>query len=304
LTQSIAPSRVPPLRATLAGCGAIALWAFLGLLSRGAATIPPLQLTAMAFAVSATLGLLVVAARGRLATLRQPPLAWLHGVGGLALYHALYFAALDLAPPAEAGLVNYAWPLLIVLFSAPLLGLRLRWVHALGTLAAAAGCLLLLGQNGGGPRGAGVWLGDGLAFAAAITWALYSVLSRRMHAVPTEAVAGFCAAAALLAGAGHLAFEHWVWPDSRAILAILALGAGPLGGAFFLWDIGMKRGDPRQLGTLAYATPVLSTLLLCLGGYAPWSVTLAAAALMVAVGGLVASRGRATAPSQTAPSPQ
>ena len=133
-------------------------------------------------------------------------------------------------------------------------------------------------------------MGDLLAAAAAVTWALYSVLSRRMGSVPTEAVAGFCAASAVLAAAATLAFEHPIWPGGVAWLSIVALGAGPVGGAFFLWDIGMKRGDPRLLGTLAYATPVLSTLLLCLGGYAPWSLTLVIAALLVATGGLLASR--------------
>ena len=279
------------MNATLAGCAAIALWAFLALLSRGAADVPPLELTALAFAVSATLGLGVVAARGRLAALRQQPLAWLHGVGGLAGYHALYFAALDLAPPAEAGLLNYGWPLLIVLFSAPILGMQLNRHHAIGAALSAAGWLLLLvARDSSVARGGLAWLGDLLAAAAAVTWALYSVLSRRMGSVPTEAVAGFCAASAVLAAAATLAFEHPIWPGGVAWLSIVALGAGPVGGAFFLWDIGMKRGDPRLLGTLAYATPVLSTLLLCLGGYAPWSLTLVIAALLVATGGLLASR--------------
>ena len=284
------------MNATLAGCAAIALWAFLALLSRGAAEVPPLELTALAFTISAVLGLSVVAARGRLGALRQPAMAWLHGVGGLAGYHALYFAALDLAPPAEAGLLNYAWPLLIVLFSAPLLGMTLRWNHAAGAALSAIGCLLLLvARESGAVRGEAAWIGDLLALAAAITWALYSVLSRRMHGVPTEAVAGFCAASAVLAGLATFAFEHPVWPGGMAWASIAALGAGPVGGAFFLWDVGMKRGDPRLLGTLAYATPVLSTLLLCVGGYAPWSLILAAAALLVALGGFIASRGAARA---------
>ena len=284
------------MNATAAGCAAIALWAFLALLSRGAESVPPLELTALSFTVSATLGLIVVAARGRLGVLRQKPLAWLHGVGGLAGYHALYFAALDLAPPAEAGLLNYAWPLLIELFSAPLLGMTLRWNHAAGAGLSAIGCLLLLvARDGGSLRGEAAWIGDMLALGAAVTWALYSVLSRRMRGVPTEAVAGFYAASAVLAGLATLAFEHPVWPSLMAWASIAALGAGPVGGAFFLWDVGMKRGDPRLLGTLAYATPVLSTLLLCLGGYAPWSLTLAAAALLVALGGFTASRGDARA---------
>ncbi len=275
-------------RATLAGCGAIALWAFLGLLSRAAAQIPPLQLTAMSFAVAAVLGICVLGGRGRLRELRQRPLAWAHGVGGLFGFHALYFTALAWAPAAEANLINYTWPLLIVLLSAPLLGLRLTARHLAGTVLGAAGCALLLGGNA-----SLTWLalpGYLAAVASAITWATYSVLSRRFADVPTGAVAGFCAASAGLAAASHFAFEPTVLPDGRAWLAILVLGAGPVGGAFFLWDVGMKQGDPRLLGTLAYATPVASTLLLCAGGFAAFTAATLASAVLVAAGGLVAAR--------------
>ncbi len=289
-----------PAPATIAGLGAIALWSFLALLSRAASGVPPLELTALAFAVSSMIGLGVVAASGRLSLLRQPPLAWMHGVGGLAGYHALYFAALGLAPAAEANLINYSWPLLIVLFAAPLLGLRLTFRRAMGAALGAAGTILLLSQGGSGARDGLAWLGDLLALCAAVIWALYSVLSRRLGAVPTEAVAGFCAASAVLAGGAHFAFEASVMPDRIACLAILAMGAGPVGAAFFLWDIGMKRGDPRLLGTLAYATPVASTLLLCVAGFAPWSLVLMIAAISVAVGGLLAATAGGAAPADIA----
>jgi len=274
--------------ATLAGGGAIVLWAFLGLLSRAAAAIPPLQLTAMSFAVAAILGVSVLVARGRLADLRQRPLAWLHGVGGLFGFHALYFAALAWAPAAQANLINYSWPLLIVLLSALLLGLRLTARHIVGTILGAAGCVLLL-SGGAHPNGT-AFPGYLAAACSAVVWAGYSVLSRRFADVPTGAVAGFCAASAALAAASHSVFEPTVAPDATGWLAVLALGAGPVGGAFFLWDIGMKRGDPRLLGTLAYATPVASTLLLCAGGFATFGGTLLASAVLVAAGGLVAAR--------------
>ena len=275
--------------ATLAGGGAIVLWAFLGLLSRAAAAIPPLQLTAMSFSVAAVLGLGVLLMRGRLGDLRQAPLAWVHGVGGLFGFHALYFTALAWAPAAEANLINYSWPLLIVLFSAALLGLRLTARHVFGTVLGAAGCLLLLG--GGARLTQGALPGYLAAVASAVTWATYSVLARRFFAnVPTGAVAGFCAGSAVLAAASHLALEPTVAPDAQAWMAALAMGVGPVGGAFFLWDIGMKRGDPRLLGTLAYATPVASTLLLCAGGFAAFSAMLLASAVLVAAGGLVAAR--------------
>ena len=200
--------------ATLAGAGAIGLWAFLGLLSRAAAAIPPLQLTAMSFCVAAVLGIAVLAARGRLRDLRQRPLAWVHGVGGLFGFHALYFTALALAPAAEANLLNYMWPLLIVLLSAALLGLRLSRAHIVGTLLGGVGCALLLG--GGARLTAAAAPGYLAAVCSALTWATYSVLSKKFAYVPTGAVAGFCAASAVLAAASHFAFEPTVAPDPGA----------------------------------------------------------------------------------------
>jgi drug/metabolite transporter (DMT)-like permease len=274
--------------ATLTGAGALALWAFLGLLSRAAGALPPLELTALSFAIAATFGLGVLALRGRLSELRQTKLAWLHGVGGLFGFHALYFTALAFAPPAQANLINYTWPLLIVLLAALLLGRRLRRGHLIGVALGGAGCVVLLGSDA--RLSAAAVPGYLAAAASALTWATYSVLSRRFAAVPTGAVAGFCAASAGLAAVAQTMLGGWVLPHGPALAAVLALGLGPVGGAFFLWDVGMKRGDQLLLGTLAYATPVASTLLLCAGGFAAFTASLMAAALLVAAGGLVAAR--------------
>nr|WP_268237497.1 DMT family transporter [Caldovatus sediminis] len=275
------------------------MWAFLALLSRRAGGVPPLALTALGFAVGGALGLCVVMARrrGGLSLLRQPLRAWAHGVGGLFGYHALYFAALALAPPVEANLVNYAWPLLVVLLSAPVLGMPLGPRRLAGVALGALGCVLLVGPGvAGGEAGTAApapALGFLCAAGAALVWSLYSVTSRRLAAVPTEAVAGFCLATAALAGLAHLAFEAPV-PALGAgqWLAVLLLGAGPVGAAFFLWDIGMKRGDPRLLGTLAYATPVASTLLLVVAGEGAFTGRVAAALALVAGGGWLAASAR------------
>jgi len=276
--------------ATLAGCGALALWAFLAVLSRLAAGIPPLQLTAMGFAVGGAVALVVVAAQGRLGRLRQSPLAWAHGVSGLFGYHALYFAALALAPAVEANLINYLWPLLIVLLSAPLRGLRLGPARLAGVAMGFFGCALLVGPGASFPAEAS--LGFLAALGCAVVWAVYSVTAgtKPLRGVPTEAVAGFCMATAALAGLAHGLFEPTVIPDAGQALAVLLLGLGPVGAAFFLWDVGMKRGDPRLLGTLAYAVPVASTLLLIAAGEGAFTLTVALATALVAGGGAIASR--------------
>jgi drug/metabolite transporter (DMT)-like permease len=116
--------------------------------------------------------------------------------------------------------------------------------------------------------------------------------TRRLSRVPTEAVAGFCLVTSALAAVLHLAFERTVAPDGREWLAVIGLGLGPVGAAFFLWDVGMKRGDPRLLGTLAYAVPVASTLLLIAAGEGVLSLRVALATAMVAGGGFIAARAR------------
>ena len=229
--------------------------------------------------------------RGAFGALRQPPLAWIVGVGGLFGYHALYFLALRFAPPAEAGLLNYLWPLLIVLFSSLLPGERLAPHHIVGALLGLAGTVLLFAGNSGSGFAPGQLPGLIAAFVAAFVWAAYSVMSRKLKAVPTDAVAGFCLATALLAatGAWH-GRGHGLARDAAQWLAIIALGVGPVGAAFYAWDIGMKRGDIRVLGAASYATPLLSTAFLILAGFAKPSASIAIAAVLIAGGGLIAAK--------------
>ena len=205
---------------------------------------------------------------------------WLVGVGGLFGYHALYFAALRRAPPAEASLIAYLWPLLIVLFSALLPGERLRARHILGAALGFAGAAALFAGKAGRRGHAlepGVALGYGLALCCAFVWSGYSVLSRRLKAAPTEAVAGFCLVTAALAALCHFAFETTVAPAG-----IGAMGGDrrprPRPGRPRLLCLGLwrqERRHPTLLGVAAYAAPVLSTLILVAAGFAPATASLA-----------------------------
>ena len=281
-----------PRTATLIGLSAIVMWSLLAVLTVATGKIPAFQLAAMTFAIGAVVAFASFLFRpAAFGALRQPLVAWVVGVGGLFGYHALYFLALRFAPPAEAGLLNYLWPLLIVLFSSLLPGARLLPHHIIGALLGLAGTVLLLMGGGGTGFEAGQLPGLAAAFIAAFVWASYSVMSRRLKAVPTDAVAGFCLATAVLAASVHVIVEKTVWPETLGQwLAIIALGVGPVGAAFFTWDIGMKRGDIRVLGAASYATPLLSTAFLILAGFAKPTATIAIAAILIAGGGLIAAR--------------
>ncbi|GGE13597.1 membrane protein [Aureimonas endophytica] len=283
-------------RASLAGFSAILMWSLLALMTARSGAMPPFQLAAITFAIGTLVGLGWLIAKGAgpraiLATFRRPLAVWAVGIGGLFGYHALYFAALRNAPAAEASLIAYLWPLFIVLGSALLPGERLRLHHVAGAVLGLAGAGVILAGRGGGVGFSGDhMLGYVLALICAFFWSGYSLLSRRLAAVPTEIVAGFCAATAILSLLAHLLFETTVWPTTGLEwAAVVALGLLPVGAAFYVWDIGMKRGDVQLLGAASYAAPLLSTLVLVGAGEAQPSAALALAALLITAGAVLAA---------------
>ena len=306
------------LRATAIGFVAVLLWALLALLTVGSAPIPPLQLNAICFGIGGILGLVWSASTGGLHRLRAVPLrVYLFGTFGLFGYHALYFSALRLAPAAEAGLIAYLWPLLIVVFSGLLPGerlragsaedgcpapqaytdgkdssgnQRLRAGHIIGAVTGFLGAALII--SGGSTGFQAAYLpGYGLALVCALFWSGYSIGSRSFGTIPTDSVAIFCLASTMLSVPLHLAFEVTQWPaDATGWISTVALGLGPVGLAFYVWDIGVKRGDIQMLGTASYAAPLLSTLVLVIAGVTQASWSLAAAAVLVTGGAVIAAR--------------
>jgi len=281
-------------RATLVGCLAVLMWATLATLTVSLKSIPPFQLLAMAFGVAFVVGslwLLLSGGAKRFSVFVQPLSFWLSATAGLFIYHALYFVALRLAPAAEANLINYLWPLLIVLLSALVPGgARLRAAQLIGAVMGLAATGLLIG--GGGKLGAvtgNLW-GYIAAVACAFVWSSYSVLNRRFSEVPSEAMIGVCGVVALLGATTHLLFEPASVQLARAEwLALLALGCGPVGLAFLVWDYGTKHGDLPLLGTFAYGAPVLSTLLLVALGLAQPTIGLLLAVGLVVGGAWIAT---------------
>ena len=278
--------------ATLVGLTAVVMWSTLAVFTAASGPVPPFLMNALCFGLSGILGLAVVGVRsGGLAVLRQPWPVWLLGVGGLFGYHFFYFTALKAAPPVEAGLICYLWPLLIVALSALLPGERLRLHHVVGCLLGLAGAALIVTRGGGVGFSLEPAPGYLAALVAAFIWAGYSVLSRRFSDVSSDAVFGFCLATAALSALCHLLFEETVWPaDATEWLAVLALGLLPVGLAFFTWDIGMKRGDIQVLGAASYAAPLLSTLFLIAFGFSAFTFAVGAACLLISGGGLIAAK--------------
>lgn len=278
--------------ATFIGFVAILMWAFLALLTALCGAIPPFQLAAMAFLIGGLVGASRWFFRPQgMHLLQQDWRVWVLGTIGLGFYHSLYFIALQNAPPIEASLIAYLWPLLIVVFAALLPGEHLRIHHVLGAALGLLGAVLIITKGFSVGFSTGLKPGHLMALSCAFIWSGYSVLSRRFKNVPTDVVVGYCLITAAVTFALHLALEATVWPHSTGQwTALMLLGLFPLGLGFYAWDVGVKNGDIMVLGAASYAAPLLSTLVLVIGGLAQASWNIALACILITVGAVVAAK--------------
>ena len=257
-----------PSRSNLLALGAIGLWSSLASLGVALSHVPPFLLTGLSLLIG---GLIALPLSGfKLAAWRVPLPTLALGVYGLFGYHFLLFLGLQNAPPVQANLVNYLWPLLIVVLAPVLLpGLTLRWQHVVAALIGFAGAVMVILSSAdaasSGPAG---WSWGYLAaLASAFMWSSYSLLTRRVPHFDTAAIGSFAWVSGLLALLCHALMEPAVSLNLRDWALIGLMGLGPLGGAFFLWDKALKTGDARHIGILSYLTPLLSTsMLLWLSG--------------------------------------
>lgn len=276
-------------RSDQAALAAIGLWATLAPISSVLGDLPPFFVTGAGLLIGSLIALFV--AKGRIASLKVPPKTLLIGVYGLFGFHAALFAALQLAPPVQANLINYLWPLLLVVLAPIFLsGTRLRLRHVIAALVGFAGAALAI-TSGGEVSGGGV-LGYLFALLAAIIWATYSLLTKRVPHFESSAVGVFALVSGLLALMAHSVFEAPVSPTGMQWLLLLALGFGPLGGSFYLWDYALKHGDPQRIGLLSFLTPLLSTTLLLLVTGKELTWLLGAAGVLIVGAAVFGNRSR------------
>ncbi|QDF28590.1 DMT family transporter [Halarcobacter anaerophilus] len=280
------------IRGNILGLATIFLWSTLALFTVLSGNIPPFELLSISFFIASFIGLVMLKKQKKsFKDLFKIPLKiYFIGIYGLFGYHFFYFVAIKNAPAVEANLLNYLWPLLIVVFSAFLPNERLRWFHILGTLLALCGAFLLVSKGSSLDFEEEFTKGYTSAIVAALIWSSYSVISKTLKHIPTYAVAGFCLLTAILSLIAHLALEETVIPSYSQLFASIMLGLGPVGGAFYLWDYAVKNGDIKILGSLAYLAPLLSTLILVFIGISDLTVSVILACIFIILGSIVSSK--------------
>jgi len=169
----------------------------------------------------------------------------------------------------EIGLINYLWPALTVLFAVPILKRKAHPVLPLGLLVALFGIFLVVTHTG--EFSWATFTSNltsnpvvyALALGAALAWALYSNLSRRLAPdADSGALAFFMLAAGLI-----LFFIRWVLAEESTwnTTALIEIGymacASTLGYVF--WDIAMRKGNLVLVASCSYLIPFLSVLVAC-----------------------------------------
>ena len=276
------------MNSRLAALGAIVLWSSLASLASLIPNVPVFLKTGVGLLIGSVIALPL--ARFQIKQLAVKPKILLLGVYGLFGYHAALFIALSTSPSVQANLVNYLWPLLIVLL-APLFSkkVKLNLRVVIGGLMGFIGASLAI-LSGSSSDGL-FYSGYLFAFMAAIVWSTYSLATNRIGSFPTPAVGLFALVSGILSIAMHFVFETQVSLTSFDWMILVLLGLGPLGAAFYLWDYAIKRSNPQEIGLLSFLTPLLSTgfLLVITGQALSWLLAIAAALI---VGGSLIGRAR------------
>lgn len=252
--------------------------------------IPTFEIITIAYSITFIFTAIKLSVKHQWSTIRQPWFLWVIGLLGVFGNDIFFVAAFKYGPPAQIDLINYLWPVFVVMFAGFLPRERFLWRHLFAALIGLMGIALLI-SNGQGLSGfnpkyiTGYWL----AFLDAIVWAIYTLAARHYNKAPIEMIGLYCGLGALLAAGLHLVFEPTVMPTHNQWAVLFIMGLTSQGFAYFLWDYGVKHGNFRLLSVLSYGNPIISIALLVFFKQSNLSVNLVLATLLVSLAGLVAA---------------
>ncbi len=287
-------------RSTGLGFAAIGLWSITIALMRGLSEpLGPLTAGACVYLIGGVFCLpLLVWRRDAVRGLVKHSPRYVFGCGALfVLYTVLLCLAVGLAADRsqvlEVAMVNYLWPTATILLSLVLLNQRAGLLLAPGTILALVGEFLVLtqGTSVSWHSFAGHLHANpapyALAFAGAVSWALYSTLTRRWSQPGTGGAVGLFVPATglVLLTLSLVSAEAPVWSVGTAGTAVLLATGTTLAYAF--WDVAMRRGNQVLVVAFSYLTPLFSTVVsrLYLGVETGWKLWLGC--LLLVMGSLL-----------------
>jgi drug/metabolite transporter (DMT)-like permease len=230
------------------------------------AVIPPYTLLTLRLLLGILTLYIVIRIAGGINVTRQQfwPLFWV-GFVGYGISVGLQFVGTNLSTASNGSLVTSATPAFVLIFAAVLLGERITWRRLIALLVASLGVLAVID-----PRNAqlssDLFLGNLALVGAALTWALYSVLvrklTRNMDVLPVSLIA--------FAGGLPVSIPLGIWESSTQgvgaltpgiVAGVLFIGIISTALAMYLWNSAFAILDAGVASLTFFAQPVVGTIL-------------------------------------------
>ncbi|PLR36455.1 EamA family transporter [Chimaeribacter coloradensis] len=281
-------------KATLIGLIAIALWsAIVGLIRSVSEGFGAVGGAAMIYTLSAVLLLFTVG----FPRIKTFPRAYLI-LGSLLFvsYELCLSLSLGFANTGtqaiEVGMVNYLWPGMTIVLSVLVNRQKTSVLIVPGMVLAVAGVCRVLGGSDGfsfAHVAANLYtnpLSYGLAFAGAIIWAVYCVVTKRIAQGSNGITLFFMLTAATL-WVKYLFVPHTPFVVTTPVIINLVLAAAAMGLGYAAWNVGILHGNVTVLATASYFIPMISAMLAAFILGSTLAVTFWQGAAMVSLGSLI-----------------
>ncbi|MBQ9936120.1 MAG: DMT family transporter [Lachnospiraceae bacterium] len=225
--------------------------------------IPNLQALAISSYISSGFLLIVNVFTGKIKVMKSlkiKDIGIISGLGfiGLFVYSALYYYGLSQLTSQEACIVNYLWPIMLVIFSCIILKEKLTAMKAVAMICSFVGIVVLSMGSGDNSEG-NVTLGIFSCIIAAACYGLFSVLNKKFNYDQSISMMIFWLVAAVCSTVLGIVTEDWVSLDGRQWLGMLWLGIVVDAIAYLLWAIALNgTGNTAKIANIAYLTPFLS----------------------------------------------
>lgn len=271
---------------TSAGVLSVVIWSMTAPIIGLAVGIDPFLYVALGDGIGALafVAMWVVQRHNPLPELRTVPI-WLYGLGfiGISVHNLTWVAALQQAPPLEATLIIYTWPLMVVIFTAISKGQPLRWYHLVAGALGLAGIAALLTGRGLDLDGLTLMPGHLWAVVSAVTWSVFSAVAAR----DAQRSSSYLGVVFLLSGL--VSAMVWIFvlgapPAPGQSLWIAGSAAAFFALAYGAWDFGMKHGNAQLIGVVSFLTPVLSAVYLVVLGQADLTIYLVVSLVLILTG--------------------
>lgn len=248
----------------------VLMWAFIPVVSRfGQQQLDHFQFLFWSSVLSTGVLFLCTIFRNKVPHFKKystPQLFSAFGLGflGTFLYYLLLYFGYMHAKGLEVLVIQYLWPVFIVIFSIFFLKERLSFRTFLAVVLGFLGVLVVLTKGDFTTLHLENMKVDGIVLLAAATFGLFSVLSKKAHFEPFTATTLFFLSACIWSTLSLILFSFFTLPTRGEWLPILINGVLINGLSYIFWLRALSLAKASFVAPFIFLIPILSSVLIVL----------------------------------------